>query len=647
MSQISSGVAEALEQGQSLAVADRVLIDPDPGTLSSKVDELIGAVTGNGASADEVCRTLLRLGMNFVGRDAEIVGYSADEAESALAKVQATIDGLSDGESGAMGEVVNESLADMKSVNLSDSLSGLLAERIESELDGGNPGGSFLVELKKQLRSGVYWEMIGEDYCKFGNDFARGLEYLRHYGFCQVSTNPVLAAKAFDEDPGLTEELKKEIAHHDDWKENPEGHADAIAMAATLIALWPNLSIFRPLALHTELKDYMVSFQLNPNIAEQADESIVDARNAFKVAGDFLGDYDKLLGLGDRSGALAPNLVFKVAASHEAARKITTVLNSDGIGSNNTVVYTVAQEVQLILDAFEGKAAAAKAGKDVVRTYETNMGGRFSSHLREVEAERIFTDLANKAGEGKAHEMLDALAADLGVDAVSGESVAKRAEQICVFKQMKSIAHPVVVAAAEAAGRSAESVEVLEDDLQKSGNLVARRVNSIFYAPENRPKWVSWLQKTYGVDEAQATWILDSMDVLPASKRIPDDTLQALGPNMCHTEFPNHQRAVQMTSEEPGFDLPSLRESILDSYDPGVSQRLYELPDYQRGFDLTPELKAVLEEAGVDVGGWQTRGMQPADWPGFGSVQKTSGEFRAAYDAFAAKCVDVAKEVAG
>ncbi len=647
MSQISSGVAEALEQGQSLAVADRVLIDPEPGTLSTRVDELIGAVTGNGASADEVCRTLIRLGMNFVGRDAEIVGYGSDEADSALSSVLTSIEGLSGEESDAMGSVVDEFLADMKSVNLSDSLSGLLAERIEGDLDKGNPGGSFLAELKKQLRSGVYWRMIGEDYCKFGNDFARGLEYLRHYGFCQVSTNPVLAAKAFDEDPGLAEELKKEIAQHDDWKQNPEGHADEIAMAATLIALWPNLSIFRPLAVHTELKDYMVSFQLNPNIAEKADESIEDARSAFQVAGSFLGNYDKLLGLGDRSGALAPNLVFKVAASHEAARKITTVLNSDGIGSNNTVVYTVAQEVQLILDAFEGKAAAAKAGKDVVRTYETNMGGRFSSHLREVEAERVFTECADKAGEGKAHEFLDALAADLGVDPVAGESVAKRAQTICTFKSMPRIDHPQVVAAAGAAGRSAESVQILEEDLQKSGNLVARRVNWVFYAPENRPKWISWLQETHGVDEAQATWILASMDVLPASKRMPDDTLQALGANMCHTEFPNHQRAVQLTSEEAGFDLPSLRDSILDSYDPGVSQRLYELPDYQRGFDLTPELKSLLEEVGVDVGGWQTRGMPPGDWPGFGSVQKTSTEFRAAYDAFAAKCVDVAKEVAG
>ncbi len=634
----TGGISEALAAGQSMAVADRVLIDPDPGSLLARVDELITAVTRE-ENATEVCRTLIRLGMNFAGRDAEIVGYSADEAVAALDKVLAAVAST---DASTMQGVIDEFLADMKSVNAQDSLSGLLAERIEGSIASADPGGSFLKLLKAEMRGGVYWEMIGEQYCKFGNDFARGLEYLRHFGFCQVSTNPVLAGKAFDEDPGLTETLKEEIAEHSDWKANPEDHADEIAMAATLIALWPNLSIFRPLAVHTSLKDYMVSFQLNPNIADRAEESIVDARGAFKVAGDFLASYDKALGLGERSGALAPNLVFKVAASHEAARKITTVLNSEGIGTNNTVVYTVAQEVQLILDAFEGKAAAANAGKDVVRTYETNMGGRFASHLREVEAERIFT----AAGDAKGGELLTALAKDNGA-ADPGGSIAERAEVICAFKLLPSLENPHVIAAAKAGGQSAESVATMEADLKKSGTLVARRVYWVFYAPENRPKWVAWLQKKYGVSEEQATWILGSMDVLPASKRIPEDTLHALGAsNFTHTEFPNHQRAVQLVSEQDDFNLADFKESILDTYDPGVSQRLYELADYQRGYDLTPEVKTFLiDEVGIDVGSWQTRGMQPSDWPGFGSVQKTSSEFRAAYDAFTSMCVKVAKEV--
>lgn len=642
----NSAVVEAIQSGQTLAAADQVLIDPQPGALAARVEELLSAAQNDDCPAAEVCRTLIRLGMNFVGRDAEIVGYGADESERALAQVLAAIDDL---EGAVMADVVAEFLDDMKSVNLNDSLSGLLAERIEADLNNANPGRSFLTLLKSRMRGGVYWTMIGEDYCKFGNDFARGLEYLRHHGFCQVSTNPVLAAKAFDEDGSLAEQLKVEIDKHDEWKQDPEAHADEIAMAATLIALWPNLSIFRPLAVHTELRDYMVSFQLNPNIADRADESIEDARNAYGLAADFLERYDRLLGLGDRSGRINPNIVFKVAASHEAARKITTTLNSNAIGSNNTVVYTVAQEVQLILDAFEGKARAAAAGEQVVRTYETNMGGRFVSHLREVEAEKIFLAAAARAGEGKASELIGALAADLGAEDSAGGSLADRAREVCAYAHLKTLDHPIVLEAAEAAGQSADAIRLLEDDLKKAGTLVARRVYRVFFSPENRPKWVEHLKKTYGVTDDQARWIVDSMDVLPASKRIPDDSFHTLGTaNMCNTEFPNHARAVQVASEAEGFNLKDFRDAVLDTYEPGVDQRLRELPDFCRGYDLTPSLKDyLLNVVGIDVAGWQTRGLEPGDWPDFGSVQKTSTEFRAAYDTFAAQCIAIAKEVAG
>ncbi len=642
----ASAVAEAIENGHTLAAADRILIDPQPGTLNTRVDELLSAIQNNDCPADGVCRTLIRLGMNFVGRDAEIVGYGADEADGALEQVLSAVDDL---EGAVMADVVAEFLADMKSVNGSDSLSGLLAERIEADLKPATPGGSFLTLLKRQMRSGVYWEMIGDDFCKFGNDFARGLEYLRHYGFCQVSTNPVLAAKAFDEDGSLADQLKDEVEKHDNWMENPERHADEIAMAATLIALWPNLSIFRPLAVHTDLKDYMVSFQLNPNIADRADASIEDAGNAYGLAADFLEGYDRLLGLGERSGRVNPNIVFKVAASHEAARKITTTLNGNAIGSNNTVVYTVAQEVQLILDAFEGKARAAKAGEQVVRTYETNMGGRFVSHLREVEAEKIFLNAAAKAGEGRASELLSALADDLGVGDASNGSLSDRAGAVCAYANLKSLDHPVVLEAAEAAGQSADAILLLEEDLKKAGTLVARRVYWVFFSPENRPKWVAHLRGTFGVTDDQATWIVDSMDVLPASKRIPEDSFHTLGAsNMCNTEFPNHARAVQMASEADGFILEDFRDAVLDSYEPGVDLRLRELPDFCRGYDLTPSLKDFLQNVvGIDVAGWQTRGLEPGDWPEFGSVQKTSAEFQAAYDTFAAKCVAIAREVAG
>ena len=71
------------------------------------------------------------------------------------------------------------------------------------------------------------------------------------------------------------------------------------------------------------------------------------------------------------------------------------------------------------------------------------------------------------------------------------------------------------------------------------------------------------------------------------------------------------------------------------------------LPDFRRGYDLTSSLKGFLQnEVKIDVSGWKTGGLKPKDWPGFGSVQKTSAEFRNAYDTFAAKCVEIAKEIA-
>src|SRR5262249_46535362 len=156
-----------------------------------------------------------------------------------------------------------------------------------------------------------------------------------------------------------------------------------------------------PLALHSRLKDYMVSFQLNPNIADQEEASLVDARHAYQLAADYLKHYDRLLGMGAEAGNTGPNIVFKIAASSAAARNITVRLNSEGIGTNNTVVYSVGQEVQLILDAFRGKAEAIKRGRVVTRTYETNMGGRFVSHLREVAAEQLYVAVAKRSGEAQ------------------------------------------------------------------------------------------------------------------------------------------------------------------------------------------------------------------------------------------------------
>ena len=214
-------VVTGIVEGQTLAVADRILTHPEPGRLLKRLNGLIAAATESGARPDLIGEALIRLGMNFAGRHPEIVGYSVEECHSAFDQVLTAVSQLKGTAHASLEIVVKEFLADMKSVNQGDSLPGFLAERIEAALQEGDPGRSFLKLARQQIRDGVYWRMIGESYAKFGNDYARGLETLRHYGFCQVSTNPVLAAKAFDEDPKLTEDLRVRIAKHPDWKRHP------------------------------------------------------------------------------------------------------------------------------------------------------------------------------------------------------------------------------------------------------------------------------------------------------------------------------------------------------------------------------------------------------------------------------------------
>ena len=80
----NQAVIKAFEQKRNLAVADQVLIDPAPGKLVPRVEELIKAIATHGKSPEQIGNTLIRLGMNFVGRDAEIVGYRPDEIDAAL-----------------------------------------------------------------------------------------------------------------------------------------------------------------------------------------------------------------------------------------------------------------------------------------------------------------------------------------------------------------------------------------------------------------------------------------------------------------------------------------------------------------------------------------------------------------------------------
>ena len=645
-----------IEQDQTLAAADHLLVRESRNDLDMVIEKVTAQLPDflsiHRNLGRNVFTTLLRMGLNLVGFDVRVARIPSATIDRALLILKENTTRLEDSWSQSSRDAINSFLEGMASVNSQDSLLGYMATKIREQLTSDIRLSRFIDTFASVARQTIYWKMVEGGLCKFGNDYARGLEILRHLGFCQVSTNPVLAAKAFDEDPTLVKEFEKEINKNADWKQDPRAHGHDMVMKATLLALWPNLEIFRPLALLVDNRDYMISFQLNPNIADDAAASLEDAKRAYSIVQDHLAAYDKCLGL-QNPGKTPPNLVFKVAGSSKAARQITRELNSTGIGTNNTVTFTVAQEIQLIIDALDGKARAIRSGKKVTRTYETNMGGRFVSHLRETEAVRIFLDIARRKSESAAAELLMRLVNGLKFSNQEREriraasSLAQKAEIACAYRNLKSLTHETFLELASEAGLDKSQVEQLEVDLRKAGTLVAKRVYSTFYEKINHGKWTDWLQREYGIQLADAITVLDSMDVLPASKRVPEDTYDTLGSrNMCNTEFPNHAKAVQVYAESSNIKLASYRDAILQSPDTRLVSRLMKIHEFVKGYESTENVSMQLVRAGVlsQVQELGIGGLPEEEWHDFGAVRKTMSEFRDAYEKFLDRCVKLAIE---
>ncbi|MBM4340723.1 MAG: hypothetical protein FJ110_14415 [Deltaproteobacteria bacterium] len=549
--------------------------------------------------------------------------------------------------------VISKWLTKMKRVQKGSSMAAKAALRIEEGIDfKKNLFTQFLLKAEKEIKENVYYRMVKEGFCKFGNDYAIGLRWLRHLGFEQVSTNPVLAARAYQDEPFLTTLFLDQIKRHPDfkrWSAKPSQYGDEITLYATLLALWDNLHVFRPIFfnLRETSGGGVVSFQLNPNIAHLVDESIRDVFTAFSLASDNLDLYDQYLLAGYQMDGWKgrPNLVIKVAATTPAARVITRTINSFGFGSNITVDYSVSQEATLILEEMDGMAEAVKKGIQPTQLYMTNMGGRLESHLREVKLEEFFKELKTKIGEKKAIQKIENLSETNGtkekVSAAKGYEEKVLAATRFAHGQ-KTLNDPIFNALGEVASK--ELLQKWEDGIGKSGTLVARRVWSLFFSDENRKKWIAYLMNRKGVTQSQARLIMDRIHYLPASKRKPFDTYWTLtSRNLVHTEFPDHQENVRKMAETPQFDLKGFEESISGSFSKEVLDLLNQMEDFRKAYAINAELAEVFKEAGIS-GEFGFGGLTPSDWPKFGPVQKTLSEFKGAYDGFQKEMVSLIKK---
>ncbi len=607
---------------------------------------------------------LIEIAVNLAGIESKTVGFSGEEVEWTFRRIIQTLEtwealekreSMTGSESPVAEAVVEKFIRDMKKVMAGAGMVAKMGEEIEKGLTKGKLAASFVLAAKKTIQENIYYQIVMKRLCKFGNDYAIGLRWLRHLGYVQVSTNPVLAARAYDDDPTLWDKFREIAKKHKEWFSDPKKFGDEIAMEATMIALWPNLVVYRPIALLSRLHDGMVSYQLNPNVAASLEGSMNDALRIYSSAQEFLRNYDAYLtwGYSDKEELGRPNIVFKVAGGSPAAIDITTALNSIGIGTNNTVTYTVAQEVTLIMAAMKGMAEALKMGLHITQAYETNMGGRLESHLRDLEAEKLLNEALEKVSDKEG--LLRKLAEGLGAleELNKALPLKEKVKIICSYKYLKSLTKPAFVEAISAAkirGNSKEEtlafLSKLENDIGLSGTLVAQRVYRIFFSPENRAKWLAFLQKEFGVSAAEAEEIMDKIDVLPASKRKPNDTYFTLARrNMTNTEFPNHQLDVLQTSRQQGFKLSDFEDSIMKDHDPDILRRLLKLEDFRKAYELTPKLAEKLRSVGIK-GDFGEGGLEPEDWPKFGSVVKTMTEFTDAYNKFKEKAVKLVSELA-
>ncbi len=670
----SAHLIELTRMGQTTLAADHLLFPEINGELSKTVGDFIRRlhplfVTSRPISKDSpksfsqnlsfrqyAYEVLLEMALNFYGLESRWL--DPKEKAHCLQFILHTLEeweGIEqkEGECSIASAVIEKWLLKMKRVQKGNSMVAKTALRIEETLGSGKhlfP--QFLKKAEEEIKSNIYYQMVNQGLCRFGNDYALGLRWLRHLGYEQVSTNPVLAARAYQDDPSLIEIFREEVRRHPtfrQWRANPSRYAEEIALFATLLALWENLFVFRPIFfnLRETSGGGVVSFQLNPNIAHLVEESIRDVFLAFSLAQEKLSLYDHYLLAGYRikGDRGRPNLVIKVAATGPSARTITRMINSYGFGSNITVDFSVSQEATLLLEEMEGMAEAIRKGIRPTQLYMTNMGGRLESHLREVKLEAFFKELKEKIGEERASEKVLKLSEANGtkervIKAMTYEE--KVIEATRYAHGQRTINEPIFEALADVASR--EDLERWEEAIGKSGTLVARRVWELFFNPENRKRWTSYLMKKKGISEEQANFILDRIHYLPASKRKPFDTFWTLSSkNLVHTEFPDHQENVRRMAEGSGFEIKKFEESISEGSSEETLQLLYQIEDFIRAYEINPELSDIFKEAGI-TGDFGQKGLLPSEWPTFGPVLKTLSEFQSAYNHFQKEMVTILKK---
>lgn len=613
--------------------------------------------------------TLFEMIFNLSGAESKWAGYTSEDVENHIKHLTNALDYFESlerqelGEPAIMYSVVEMQLNDLMKVNKGKSLVARVAQEVSKKIDRGSIARSYINAMANQIRDLFYRKAYEAGLCKFGNDYALGLRFLRHLGFVQVSTNPPLAATAYNDDPELLEKFKKYAKNvlakeHPEWFENPEKYADEIAMEATRFALMENFYVFRVPFILSKYHDGLVSYQLNPLIANDVEKSVEAVKIFVTRLERDLSVYDEYLWWGynipEKGRA---NLVVKVAAAYPAAIEIAERINEMGVGQNITVSFTVSQEILIGFAAIKGMAKAIRKGIIPTQTYDTNMGGRLEDHLREEFAAQLLLKAIERADEDRRNAVLEKLAKSLGVKDDAWQEMKKRdLKSIVSFLTSRRVLGRNLLRDAfidalvelglyKSREEALNSLQLVEEALRLSGTFVAQRVYEIMFAPWNREKWVNYLVREYGLTKAEAELVMDRIDLLPASKRKPIDTLYTFASrNMTNTEFPDHQLNVVEEVAKKSIALEDLRESIYQQLPRKYLEILMQMEDFVKAYEASPEVNELLKKIGIDRD-YGNRGLRVDEWPSYGPSAKTMHEFTEEYLAFRSRIVNTIKSL--
>ncbi|HYB03723.1 MAG TPA: transaldolase family protein, partial [Nitrososphaerales archaeon] len=646
MEQVSADPSLRLTQlalaGYPQLAADSILRRENQGKVLSIIETAIGQLEQSFSKKEpsigrKSIEVLLELALNFLGQERKRAGFSEEETSRVLSKISGTLQKWEKVEgSENVRNVVDQIIRSMKMVLSGKGMVAKMAEEIEAGLDGKALAVSFIESSRQAIQSNVYYKIVDSKLSKFGNDSATGLRWARHLGAVQVSSNPVIAARAYEEISDLWNRFGIVASAHPEWQREPERLADEIALYGTVVSLLPNILDFRPLALLSDFEDGMVSIQLNPLKAGDIEESVKDALKFCSILQEILQEYDAHLAPGLVSRNSSPNIVFKVSTAGIQSIGLTEALDKRGIGTNNTVTFTVSQEITTGLVAMRGLASALKSGIPITTIYITNMEGRLEDHLRETEASRWMHAALESTNdkESKLRSLAEKVGAVSEIKKAEG-SLDQQVGILCSKKFLKSINDDWFV---EVVGKDkAYVLKQLEEDIRMSGIYVTREAFQVLFKPELKPKLASYLAREFGLTNDQAASVVDAVNLLPASKRRAEDTYLVLADdgvsNLTNTEFPDHQLKVLQRSREKGFNLADFENSISSDPDPEVLRRLLEISDFRKAYGLTTQLVGDLGKIGVEAPK-EASGLEPEEWSSYGPTRKTMEEFTNAYLSF-------------